>query len=661
INCEYQDSNYIPEISFGKNLKNINQHTVACLEVAKGSSQNLYIFLSPGNLSIGRGNSNNVIIKDQEIAKNHAKISVNNWQVKIEKLESDYEIFVNGNKLESRIPRDLITDDVISMGRSEFQYLPNVEYISRMAISLTIYNKTYFLKKLEDEFKSAKENKRDFINDQNDHAAGDYVLEEVVNLIRNYHVRPGDTFARYGGDEFNILLKDADINWPLKLLKKFDALLKHIPKSENHSRESPNESAEGGSYHIESLVSSPIKYASTSSTMDEEIDVTIIKLDYEIKRQNEYDDDFRMGTNCHFASKNWVPISQTKESKLNLSRIIETRDDGHFLYIKESAKFDLLQLKDEKGFKFCTNDSIETAKKKAFKININKIETSSDSVLHHKDNTYKCDHEFRIDCKRCHIVDGKISDALEWFCKIVISDIIATDEFVKDVKAALERGAIIKSNSHVKNSGECPEINFSYIHAFEITFLNNNIVGQDINVKNMQNFHNDNTDVSTSINVIGGNKTKYSEDNIKSWDESESTWKIIGYNEIYPLFELLEEDLQKKVLSALGHRILKAGTKDVNFDLKENSPYIHNLSPHIKEIGGNVHSYQIFASIMSKCDKILFSAHIDYLNKDKNIPVIVVHNIEKENSSSTTHCSIKLGWIIVGPLTNFDFKVQFPL
>ncbi|RIB28095.1 hypothetical protein C2G38_2028824 [Gigaspora rosea] len=124
----------------------------------------------------------------------------------------------------------------------------------------------------------------------------------------------------------------------------------------------------------------------------------------------------------------------------------------------------------------------------------------------------------------------------------------------------------------------------------------------------MQNFHNDNTDVSTSINVIGGNKTKYSEDNIKSWDESESTWKIIGYNEIYPLFELLEEDLQKKVLSALGHRILK-----------------------------------------------------DYLNKDKNIPVIVVHNIEKENSSSTTHCSIKLGWIIVGPLTNFDFKVQFPL
>ncbi|CAG8779766.1 8416_t:CDS:2, partial [Gigaspora rosea] len=61
--------------------------------------------------------------------------------------------------------------------------------------------------------------------------------------------------------------------------------------------------------------------------------------------------------------------------------------------------------------------------------------------------------------------------------------------------------------------------------------------------------------------------------------------------------------LKKDVLNALGHRILKAGIENIHFDMKD--PYIHN-----------------------------------YVNRDKNTP---------------------LGWIIVGPLTNFNFNVQFPL
>ncbi|RIB14925.1 hypothetical protein C2G38_2193748 [Gigaspora rosea] len=46
---------------------------------------------------------------------------------------------------------------------------------------------------------------------------------------------------------------------------------------------------------------------------------------------------------------------------------------------------------------------------------------------------------------------------------------------------------------------------------------------------------------------------------INLWVESledETTWGIVGYNEIYSIFELLDEELQKEVLRAMGHQIL---------------------------------------------------------------------------------------------------------
>ncbi|CAG8789946.1 19731_t:CDS:1, partial [Racocetra fulgida] len=59
------------------------------------------------------------------------------------------------------------------------------------------------------------------------------------------------------------------------------------------------------------------------------------------------------------------------------------------------------------------------------------------------------------------------------------------------------------------------------------------------------------------VRVIGGNITTYKDEPewIKSLDDFR-TWKIIEYDEICPIFDLLDSKLRKEVLEALGQRIL---------------------------------------------------------------------------------------------------------
>ncbi|CAG8752418.1 3852_t:CDS:1, partial [Cetraspora pellucida] len=223
FDCVYQDYDYIPEICLGKEDTSISKNE-ACLMVIKGSPQNKYFFLSPDETFIGRKkNSNHIIIKDQEIAKIHANIKNFHGKVEITNLSSGSGIVINGEKLLFHDSRTLKRDDMIKMGRCTFQYLPAGEYENRIDKLLPIYNSAYLMKCLKNEFLNARGNKQKLsliffdldnfksINDGNNHEAGDYALKELAELIQNHHVRADDIFARYGGDEFTILLKNTDI------------------------------------------------------------------------------------------------------------------------------------------------------------------------------------------------------------------------------------------------------------------------------------------------------------------------------------------------------------------------------------------------------------------------------------------------------------------
>lgn len=56
------------------------------------------------------------------------------------------------------------------------------------------------------------------INDTNGHPAGDQCLERVAALLKDYAKRPGDCCARYGGDEFALLLTYTSLEAAEKLL-----------------------------------------------------------------------------------------------------------------------------------------------------------------------------------------------------------------------------------------------------------------------------------------------------------------------------------------------------------------------------------------------------------------------------------------------------------
>ncbi|KAF0561970.1 hypothetical protein F8M41_014562 [Gigaspora margarita] len=125
--------------------------------------------------------------------------------------------------------------------------------------------------------------------------------------------------------------------------------------------------------------------------------------------------------------------------------------------------------------------------------------------------------------------------------------------------------------------------------------------------------------------IIGGTDYFYGKN---SWIQSlndATKWKITGYEDVYSLFELLDYGLKQKVLSIIS-----------------------------------INECNILASIVSVRNNV-FSLHVDYMDGNKNRPVIVIHHIQGENPRFKNEIKIKLGWIIFGPPTNIGFSIQYPL
>ena len=181
------------------------------------------------DMIIGRAANSHIYVDDKSVSKSHVKVVLDGANsVSIIDLESTNKTVVNGNMIPALVPVRLSNNDQVRCGNIILKFLEegNIETVSAQDTydrsqkdPLTgIHNKGALIaygpeaiKRSEllqfplsvivfdiDHFKK--------INDTHGHAAGDFILSEMSQLIAHKMIRTDDFFARFGGEEFVILL-----------------------------------------------------------------------------------------------------------------------------------------------------------------------------------------------------------------------------------------------------------------------------------------------------------------------------------------------------------------------------------------------------------------------------------------------------------------------
>ncbi|MFW2388005.1 MAG: GGDEF domain-containing protein [Polyangiales bacterium] len=186
--------------------------------------------LAEGDVRIGRGIENTVILHSDSISRRHALIEVRSAGYHLVDTRSTNGTYVNDELVDEC---QLRRGDQIKIGDTILKFLSGAdlesqyhETIYRMTImdGLTgIHNKRYLVEQLDRELSRAVRHGRPLslvicdidhfkdVNDECGHLAGDFVLKEVAQLAKS-RIRPDDVIARYGGEEIAVILPETDLH-----------------------------------------------------------------------------------------------------------------------------------------------------------------------------------------------------------------------------------------------------------------------------------------------------------------------------------------------------------------------------------------------------------------------------------------------------------------
>lgn len=212
----------------------------ACFLVVGGELNGTIFDLNDGETIVGRNPDCAIPLDFNGVSRKHFKVIINAGSSTLQDLGSSNGTYLNNSKIEGAV--ELSKGDTVKLGSIALKYLPKgdterltYDKLQREANTdgLTgCYNKTYFNNKLDLEVKKSKLTGSPLsliifdldhfkhLNDNYGHDAGDYVLKEKAQLLRDNGIRKQDVFARYGGEEFVVLLPNTNLKQAFEIAER---------------------------------------------------------------------------------------------------------------------------------------------------------------------------------------------------------------------------------------------------------------------------------------------------------------------------------------------------------------------------------------------------------------------------------------------------------
>ncbi|MCB9063315.1 MAG: GGDEF domain-containing protein [Halobacteriovoraceae bacterium] len=212
----------------------------AALLIVGGDLNGTMFDLVDPEISVGRSANTTIPLEFQGVSRKHLELIENNGEYVLQDCGSKNGTYLNNKKVEQAIK--LGRGDIIKIGSIAMKYLPkgDPERLTYDKLNMEAntdgltkcFNKGYFDNAITLEVKKSKVTGDplslilfdiDFfkkLNDNYGHDAGDFVLAELANVIRSNAVRNMDVFARWGGEEFVILLPKTNLKQSFEIAER---------------------------------------------------------------------------------------------------------------------------------------------------------------------------------------------------------------------------------------------------------------------------------------------------------------------------------------------------------------------------------------------------------------------------------------------------------
>ncbi len=205
--------------------------------------------LNQPSLIIGRKpDVADICLNDPSVSRAHCRIEWIDQRLYVTDLGSANSTYVNHAKISE--PQELTHGDTLRVGNTRFRYYARgstdlylFDSMYQAAVldqQLQVFRKEYLLETLEENSLIARETGKPLtlmfidldrfksVNDTYGHDAGDHVLKEVCQTIKTA-IRDSDTFGRYGGEEFCILLPGSDLTEACEVAERVRATVEQTP------------------------------------------------------------------------------------------------------------------------------------------------------------------------------------------------------------------------------------------------------------------------------------------------------------------------------------------------------------------------------------------------------------------------------------------------